>query len=328
LGAFGRVLESAFDVKLTGLIGFGDGLSKELEILSRTVRVVDAEGWIELEPDKRLVSRIVADYNLVGAKNACTPRTKHTAEETEKQLQSEELIGEEATRFRSATMRAAYLGQDRMDVAESVKALAQHMKTPRLARVAEIKRLARYLKGSADMVMTFPRRESPLTGDLTISVKTDSDWAGDLATRKSTSGVALFLDGKLVRHGATLQSVTALSSTEAEFYAATKGAALALGLQSFLADLDQPTRIVLYTDSSGALGFSKRRGLGGLRHMSTRFLWLQERVACKHLSMQKIAGEDNIADVLTKHLPAQSLARWLKEAGYKRRLEDGRYTDP
>ena len=136
--------------------------------------------------------------------------------------------------------------------------------------------------------------------------------------RRSTSGVVLTVSGCLVRHASTLQSVTSLSSTEAEFYAASKGACMALGLQSYLHDLGVESTITLYTDSSGAKAFAERRGVGRIRHIATRWIWLQERVAAKHILLRKIAGTENVSDVLTKALPEAATLRWLHELGYRR----------
>ena len=80
-------------------------------------------------------------------------------------------------------------------------------------------------------------------------------------------GRSVLVGSHMIKSWSVAQAVKALSSGEAKFYAATKGAALAMGLQSFMADWGESARIVLLTDSTGALGFLKRRGLGGLRHM-------------------------------------------------------------
>ena len=53
---FGKILESKFDVKRSGIIGFGKGLDKTLTLLNRTIRINDREGCIELEPDGKHVS--------------------------------------------------------------------------------------------------------------------------------------------------------------------------------------------------------------------------------------------------------------------------------
>ena len=49
---------------------------------------------------------------------------------------------------------------------------------------------------------------------------------------------------------------------------------------------------------------ARRRGTGGrLRHLQTRHLWLQSRIALGHLKLDVVAGEQHPADILTKPLP-------------------------
>ena len=68
-------------------------------------------------------------------------------------------------------------------------------------------------------------------------VFTDSDWAGERDTRKSTSGGAILLGGHCLKTWSSTQSSPALSSAEAEYYAAVDGASRALGLQSAAREL-------------------------------------------------------------------------------------------
>ena len=70
---------------------------------------------------------------------------------------------------------------------------------------------------------------------------------------------------------------------------------MACGLRSYMADLGFEMSLEILSDSSGARAFASRRGLGRQRHVQTRYLWLQERVAAGHLSIQKIKTTHNIA---------------------------------
>ena len=105
----------------------------------------------------------------------------------------------------------------------------------------------------------------------------------------------------------------ALSSGEAEYYAALKGASSALGFQSMLRDLGIDPSITLYTDSSAARGIIHRAGLGKLRHLETGYLWLQSAVKAKKLQVRKVLGTENPADLLTKHLAAADMWRNLEK---------------
>ena len=107
----------------------------------------------------------------------------------------------------------------------------------------------------------------------------------------------------------TTQVVMVLSSGEAEFHAALKGASVALGFQSMCADLGDHVEIRVLTDSAAALVIAGRRGLGKGRHLEVGYLWLQEMVADKKLRMQKVKGESNPADLGTKHLREEDVLR-------------------
>ena len=120
------------------------------------------------------------------------------------------------------------------------------------------------------------------------------------------------------------QSVIALSSGEAEYYAALKGASCALGFKAMLADLGIVSNIVLYTDSSAARGIIHRAGLGKLRHLETGYLWLQAAVKAKRLQVRKVLGTENPAVLFTKHLAAADIWRHLETLRIS--VEEGRTT--
>ena len=76
----------------------------------------------------------------------------------------------------------------------------------------------------------------------------------------------------------TTQATMAMCSAEAEYYAMIEGAVRTLGLQSVLREMGLTRDVVVRTDSSAANGFSSQRGLGRMRHLDVKELWLQEAV--------------------------------------------------
>ena len=112
-----------------------------------------------------------------------------------------------------------------------------------------LKRLARYLIGAPRLVHLFEWQSQ----DNHLCVYTDSDWAGDKSSRKSTSGGIAFVGGHAVKSWSSNQSIIALSSAEAELYALLKGASQALGLQSMAADFGDTVNVGLYSDASAGL---------------------------------------------------------------------------
>ena len=106
----------------------------------------------------------------------------------------------------------------------------------------------------------------------------------------------------LVKSWSSTQGPISLSSGEAEFYGVVKASGIALGYQALLRDLDIGVPIRVWTDSSATMGICGRQGLGKLRHVDTRSLWVQQRVRDGSLELRKVRGEVNPADLFTKHL--------------------------
>ncbi len=67
-----------------------------------------------------------------------------------------------------------------------------------------------------------------------------------------------------------------MSSGEAEFYGAVKGAAAGLGMKALYRDIGYQMPLRLWTDSSAAVGICSRQGLGKLKHLYTHTLWVQQ----------------------------------------------------
>ena len=101
------------------------------------------------------------------------------------------------------------------------------------------------------------------------------------------------------------QGAYALSSAEAELHAVIEGVTRAKGLVSLAVELgflNLSTVVRLGTDSNAAKSFVCRRGLGKMRHLEIRDLWLRNEVASGKLVVYKIPGTLNPADLMTKVL--------------------------
>ena len=125
------------------------------------------------------------------------------------------------------------------------------------------------------------------------------------------------LGSHVIKSYSTTQSVISLSSGEAEYYGAVKGASRLLGLIAMIRDfgLDLTGRIT--TDSTTAIGIANRRGAGKVRHLEVHLLWLQQCIERKLLAMEKVPGPKNPADVGTKHVTAAVLAICLERLGMR-----------
>ena len=117
--------------------------------------------------------------------------------------------------------------------------------------------------------------------------------------------------GGLIKSWSKTQATIALSTGEAELSALAKSSAEGLGLQSLLKDLGTTAPLIIHTDASAAIGIASRQGLGRIRHLATTDLWIQQRLKCKDFSIQKIHGEVNPGDLMTKALDGERIRKLL-----------------
>ena len=127
-----------------------------------------------------------------------------------------------------------------------------------------------------------------------LEVYTDSDWASDQTTRKSTSGAVIVAEGMRLHAYSRGQASVALSSCEAEVMAVSEGIKAALLLQEVLmfAGLGHYENEVK-VDSSAAHAFFHRRGVGRMKHIYSKILWLQDLIATGGLRLKKIPRTHN-----------------------------------
>ena len=202
------------------------------------------------------------------------------------------LSSAEGNRCRSMAMRAAYLAQDRPDIQYAVKELARCMSAPTGLEWQSLERLGRYLAYRPRLVLIY----RPQFGCAFMGARVDTDHAGCLKTRRSTNGGALMHGKHTIKSWASTQSVIALSSGEAEYYGAVKGASVLLGALSLCKDLGIELKGRVHTDSSAAKGMANRRGLGKTRHIDTQYLWVQERLSAGSFELKKEGTDDNVGD--------------------------------
>ena len=94
-----------------------------------------------------------------------------------------------------------------------------------------------------------------------------------------------------------------------------EGTARSLGVQSLMRDMGLKYDVVISLDSSAAKSMAGRQGIGRVRHMETKWLWVQQAVRDGRIKIKKISGTDNPADVPTKFLTAKQMNRVLNPIG-------------
>ena len=313
LDALKTDLQAKYELTELARLGPGDGDDKEVKILNRVVRWTRA--GIEYEADPRQGEKVIAELGLKGASPAGTPGIKRSFDDA---LGEKPLDEGKHKIFRGISARANYLAADRPEVQYATKEICRFMAKPTDQGVAALKRLGRYLEGRRRLIFDYPFQQASQ-----VEIYSDTDWAGCVKTRRSTSGGCMMLGSHLIKSWSSTQSTISLSSGEAEFYGVVKSTGIALGYQALMRDLGVRLPVRVWTDSSASMGICGRQGLGKLRHIDTKSLWVQQKVRGGAIELRKVRGEVNPADLYTKHLSSsERVEKLLNLVGC--RYADGR----
>lgn len=178
------------------------------------------------------MEKIVKRFGMGACKPMATP-----TDEPKKLKQRLEFISdsdEEAKNvpYREAIGSLMYLTiGSRPDIAYAVGKLARFCEKPKLKHWMAVKRLLRYVKGTSNMGLSYNGfNEEGVVG------YTDSDWAGDVGDRKSTSAYVFIMTGAAVTWSSTKQMIIATSSCEAEYEAMSATPKEAIWLSIWLKD--------------------------------------------------------------------------------------------
>lgn len=171
-----------------------------------------------------------------------------------------------------------------------------------------VKWLLKYLKGTKDLKLVYTEGE-----DFKIEGFSDSDYAGDLDRRRSTSGYVFTVGGNTVSWRSCRQSIVTLSSTEAEFVALTEAVKEALWIQGLMKDMGfEQERVSVWCDSQSAISLSKNNTFHGrTKHVAIKFNFIRDVVEEGDVEVLKIHTSENPADLLTKSIPVQKFVAAL-----------------
>ena len=138
------------------------------------------------------------------------------------------------------------------------------MANPRLEDWEKLARRGKNLKGRPRYVIKY----KPQRNIYVVNAYGDNDFAGEIDTRKSTSGGMICMGDHIIKAWSSTQTVIALCIGEAELYDLNEASAQGLGLQSLLNDLGIDLEVRVHTDATTRRAIVTRRGLGKVRHIA------------------------------------------------------------
>jgi hypothetical protein len=245
---------------------------------------------------ERAIGNLINKYGL----NEAKPKTVPLSSSIKLTAEDGEALDKECYPFSALVGSMLYLSIcTRPDIAYSVGALAKYMSKPTTVHWSAAKSVLRYLAGTTDYGITFGG------GDINVRGYCDADYAGDVDTRRSTTGYVFMLNGGAISWSSKRQPTVAASTTEAEYMAAANAVKEALWLRKLLSELHLPcSTISIYADNQSAIKLLKNPiTTNRAKHIDVIHHFARERVIRKEVEFEYIDTTKMIADNLTKAVP-------------------------
>ncbi|KAH9687889.1 Integrase catalytic domain-containing protein [Citrus sinensis] len=286
-----KILSSEFDMKNLGIAK---------KILGVEIERDRAAGVMFLS-QKKYLTRVLHSFQMLNSKPVGTPLAAHfRLSNLQCRKISEEKLEIEDVPYANAVGCLMYaMVLIRPDISHVVSVVSRYMATPGNEHWKAVKWIMRYLSGTLSCGLVYGKNKGSCEGLLGF---VDSDYAGDLDRRRSLTGYMFLFNGCLVNWKATLQYVVALSTTEAEYTAATEAVKEALWLQGLMRELGVKKKTVtVYCDSSSALHLCRNPAHHErTKHIDIKFHFIRNEVSKGAVKMSKVHTYENPADMLTK----------------------------
>ena len=298
-----KELGSKFDIKDLGKLNYFLGMTIVQNQEEKTT-------WIG-QPD--YTARLLEKQGMKECKPVGTPVSPGT--HLEKLAEDEEVVEQQL--YQSVVGSLMYLSVcTRPDIAYAVGTLARFSSKPGKSHWMAVKRVLRYLKGTANDGILFRGGERKnLVG------YSDADWAGDRQDRKSTSGYLFQIAGGPISwRSKKKQGSVALSTAEAEYVALSSAAQETVWLRKLISELKNPPECptVILEDNQSAIAMAKNPQFHGRsKHIDIKHHFIRERVSEKEIDLTYCPTDEMVADMLTKGLNKQQFAILRQRAGMR-----------
>jgi hypothetical protein len=217
------------------------------------------------------------------------------------------------TLFKQMVGSFMYLTATRPDLMYVVSLISRYMGKPTELHLLAAKRILRYLKGTTGLGILYKKG-----GDERLVGYADSNYAGDLEDRKSTSGYVFMIGSGAVAWSSRKQPIVTLSTTEAEFVAAASCASQAIWMKRILERLSQSQSkcTTIFCDNSSTIKLSRNPVLHGRsKHIDVRFHFLRDLTREGTVELVYCGTQEQLADVMTKPLTLDVFQKFRDQLG-------------
>ena len=263
-----------------------------------------------------LLSKLETKYgeqlkSLQGYKTAMGPGQVILRPQEEDEL----LDNNTQTEYRSGVGMLLYLlKHSRPDLSNSVRELTKVMDGATKGHLKAMYRVIKYVLDTKHWRLQMKTNRSE-ENEWNIEAFSDSDYAGDRDTRRSVSGYIILVNGCVVSWRSRSQRSVTLSSSEAEYVAASETVTEMIYIKQVLEGMGEKvkTPMKLNIDNVGAIYMAKNQAPGQrTKHVDVRYSFVKELIEKKEVEVNFVKSENNLADIFTKNVK-ESLNEKLTE---------------
>ena len=176
-----------------------------------------------------------------------------------------------------------------------------------------LKRVLHYLKGTIHYGIIIYSNNM-----LHVKTFSDADWGGDLAERKSTTGLLVLYGMTPIIGQSKKQSTVATSSTAAEYIAISEASKWVYWLDSILKELSilKAKPFIVHTDSLSALSQAYDPAIKSrAKHIDVRYHYFKDLIETGLITLTHVSTDEMLADVFTKPLSKQLFIKFCQQIG-------------
>jgi hypothetical protein len=263
---------------------------------------------------EQYVKDVLQQYNMTECRPVATPMEPGLELSTNDCPKTEEdKLKMKDKNYRALIGSLQYLSvATRPDITQAVSKLSRYLQNPGIKMWKAGLRVLQYLKGTANVGITYRRKGSNTiepyvdNGVPDIQPFCDADLAGDLDTRRSTTGYVIIISGGAVSWGSKLQSVVAHSTTEAEYLAVDYLTREVIWMKRLLGSLRYNIGVpILLSDNNGCIAISKNPSHHTrTKHIDIRYNYIRDQLLLNEVGLKYVSTNEMAADIFTKPLPS------------------------
>lgn len=255
------------------------------------------------------IEHMLTRYKMTEANPSTIPADPHV------RLQSSDIEEnvKPAMPYREAVGSLLFLSQvSRPDIAYAVEIVSRYLDKYNDQHWNAVKRIMRYLSHTKHLGILYSKCES-----LNLIGFSDSDYAADIDTRRSTSGYIFKLANGSITWMSKRQTCVSLSTTEAEYIAACLAVKESIWIQKLLCDLGYANNSVpIYMDNQSAIKLVRNPEFHcRTKHIDVKFHFIREKYDNHEIDVMYVCTRNQIADLLTKALPKERFEYLLADLG-------------